>query len=303
MVKKVSLPLFEGETLALVGESGSGKTTLANTIMGLFKEYEGSLMLDGKDVSSRTEQFYKTVQMVFQNPHDSISHRYNVLQAIKEPLDIHGEFSEKQKEEMVQQIAIEVNLPRDKSFLEKYPHHLSGGEAQRVAIARALILNPRVLLADEPTASLDASIQAKIMRLLLDIQERRGLALLLITHDIALARKVSDRIAVMLNGEIVESAPAYLLLSQPFHPYTRALIQAAGVGLFKRAAGIGHCFSKTMVKEPPQGPLAAKHNGCSYAERCAYAVTRCFMERPLEDYPVKANTEHTVKCFFAGAEQ
>lgn len=223
-VREVDLTLYQGETLALVGESGSGKTTLARTVMGLLKEDGGEFCLEGANISKRDAFFYQRVQMIFQNPMESISHRMNVLQAVREPLDINRPGDEEANNHLVRKALDEVELPGDQYFLNKYPHHLSGGEAQRVAIARALVLEPRVLIADEPTSALDASIQAKIIKLMLSLQEKRGLAILLITHDIALARKVSDRMAVMLKGSIVEEGPAGKLLGSPRHQYTRLLV-------------------------------------------------------------------------------
>ncbi|MCG8401489.1 MAG: ABC transporter ATP-binding protein [Firmicutes bacterium] len=226
-VQDVNLTLYEGETVSLVGESGSGKTTLAKTIMGLFKDHAGEILLEGQNYAPGKKAFYQKVQMIFQNPGESISHRMNVLQAVKEPLDIRNSDSEEEKLARVKQVLHEVELPCDHAFLSKYPHHLSGGEAQRVAIARALVQNPRVLVADEPTSALDASVQAKILKLLLNLQEKRGLAMLLITHDIALAKKVSDRMAVMVQGRIVEEGPAGEVVYNPRHAYTKRLLAPA----------------------------------------------------------------------------
>lgn len=226
-VKGVTLTLYEGETLALVGESGSGKTTLALTVMGLLEADKGEVWLEGQKVEHRDREFYRRVQMVFQNPRESLSHRMNVFQLVKEPLDVQGGEREEEKIERVKRVLEEVELPAEEAFGRKYPHQLSGGEAQRVALARALVLNPKLLIADEPTSSLDASIQAKILKLLLNLQEKRGLALLFITHDLALARKVSDRLAVMKEGWVVEQGPTAEVLSKPRHPYTRALLSLA----------------------------------------------------------------------------
>jgi len=226
-VREVELTLYEGETLALVGESGSGKTTLALTIMGLLPPDKGEIWLEGQKVLLRDKGFYQRVQMIFQNPKESLSHRMNVWELVKEPLDVQGWGSEEEKLERVRKVLEEVELPADDFFLRKYPHELSGGEAQRVAIARALVLDPKLLIADEPTSALDASIQAKILKLLLSLQEKRGLAMLFITHDIALARKVSDRLAVMKDGCIVEEGPASEVITHPKHPYTRTLLRLA----------------------------------------------------------------------------
>jgi len=226
-IESVSLHIEAGETLSLVGQTGSGKTTLAKTIMGLHQPTEGDVYLEGAKVDSRGRDFYKRVQMVFQNPGESLSHRLSVLEAVVEPLDIQEIGTDEERKEKARQVLGEVELPRTNDFLSKYPHQLSGGEMQRVAIARALVLDPALLIADEPTAFLDASIQAKILKLLLNLQEQRGLSMLYITHDIAAARKVSDRIAIMLNGKIIEEGSSNEIVAAPKQGYTRSLLRAA----------------------------------------------------------------------------
>jgi len=226
-IESVSLHIEAGETLSLVGQTGSGKTTLAKTIMGLHQPTEGDVYLEGAKVDSRGRDFYKRVQMVFQNPGESLSHRLSVLEAVVEPLDIQEIGTGEERKEKARQVLGEVELPRTNDFLSKYPHQLSGGEMQRVAIARALVLDPALLIADEPTAFLDASIQAKILKLLLNLQEQRGLSMLYITHDIAAARKVSDRIAIMLNGKIIEEGSSNEIVAAPKQGYTRSLLRAA----------------------------------------------------------------------------
>ena len=226
---QVSLYLDEGETLAVVGESGSGKSTLANVIIGLVAAEKGEIYLEQELVIRRDKSFYRRVQIVFQEPVASISHRYNVLRAVAEPLVLQYGGKPEEHVDRVKRVLEEVQLPGDDAFLNKYPHHMSGGEAQRVAIARALTLSPKLLIADEPTSALDPSIQAKIMRLLLDIQEERGLGILLITHDLALARKVSDRMVVMRGGQVIEEGLSEQVTASPVNSYTRELLSAAPV--------------------------------------------------------------------------
>jgi len=226
-VDGVSLAIAAGETLALVGQSGSGKTTLAKTIMGLHQPQAGAVYLEGKKVTDRKKAFYRRVQMIFQNPGESLSHRLSVLELVTEPLDIQRIGTKAERREKAIRTIGEVELSTEERFLDTYPHHLSGGELQRVAIARALALDPDLLIADEPTAFLDASVGAKILKLLLNLQENRGLSLLYITHDIAAARKVSDRIAVMLAGKIVESGPSARVVAAPQQDYTRRLLASA----------------------------------------------------------------------------
>lgn len=226
ILKGISLTLYEGETLALIGESGSGKTTLAKTLLGLWPADEGTFRIDGRDDWDR-RQFYERIQLVFQNPKEAFSHRLNVGEIVREPLDIHDRGSKEERDRKVRQVLVDVDLPGTEDFLQRYPHQLSGGEAQRVAIARALILEPKLLIADEITASLDAGVQARVVRLLMRLQDTHGLALLFITHDIALARKVSDRAIVLKDGLIVEAGLSSIVFSQPVHPYTRQLVDAA----------------------------------------------------------------------------
>jgi peptide/nickel transport system ATP-binding protein len=226
-VDSVSLHIEGGETLALVGQSGSGKTTLAKTIMGIHQPAGGAVYLGETKVGKRGQGFYRKVQMIFQNPGESLSHRLSVLEAVMEPMEVQGIGTREERERKAIQVLGEAELPQTEDFLHRYPHHLSGGELQRVSIARALVLDPELLIADEPTAFLDASVQAKILKLLLNLQEQRGLAILYITHDIAAARKVSDRIAVMLDGRIVEEGPSSEIVAAPKHDYTKSLLNSA----------------------------------------------------------------------------
>jgi peptide/nickel transport system ATP-binding protein len=226
-VDGVNLTLEHGETLALVGQSGSGKTTLARMINGILEPDLGEVFLEGQKVEKREKEFHRTVQMVFQNPGEALSHRLSVLEAVREPLEIQKIGTKVERDEIARKVISEVELPATEAFLNEYPHHLSGGELQRVNIARALVLDPKVLIADEPTAFLDSSIQAKVLKLLLNLQENRGLSLLFITHNIAVARKISDRIAVMRQGKIIEEGSAKQVVERPLNPYTKQLIEAA----------------------------------------------------------------------------
>ena len=226
-VDSVSISIAGGETLALVGQSGSGKTTLARLIVGLLEADGGDVYIEGERVGGRGKDFYRQAQMISQNPGEALSHRLSVQELVMEPLDVQGIGTREERRQRAARVLEEVELPVSGDFLDTYPHHLSGGELQRVAIARALVLDPRLLIADEPTAFLDPSIQAKILKLLLNLQEQRGLSMLFITHDIAMARKVSDRMAVMLDGKIVEEGPSNRIITAPQHPYTRSLVNTA----------------------------------------------------------------------------
>jgi len=227
VLSDIDLTLYEGETLALVGESGSGKSTLSKLIMGLYEPDSGEVILEKQKVHRRDISFYSRVQMIFQNPKESVSHRMNVLDAVLEPLVVHKKGTREERLIRARKALDLVELPTTDDFLERYPHQLSGGEVQRVAIARALALGPKLLIADEPTSALDPSVQAKILKLLMGLQDKMGLAMLFVTHDIALARKVSDRMAVMLKGQIVETRATNEVLSNPENPYTRKLVDCA----------------------------------------------------------------------------
>ncbi|MGP8319585.1 MAG: ABC transporter ATP-binding protein [Methanosarcinaceae archaeon] len=224
VLKGVSLVLEEGEILALVGETGSGKTTLAYLVAGTIKPDSGEINFRGRDVGNiNRKEFSRMVGLIYQSPRDSISHRFTIFEAIAEPLRIHGLF-DGGSAKRIKDALKEVQLPGEDYFIQKYPHELSGGELQRVAIARALILEPDLLIADESTSFLDPSVQAKILKLLLDLQNERGISMLFVTHDIGVARKVSDRIAVLHDGNIVENAPSHCVIENPQHPYTKLLI-------------------------------------------------------------------------------
>ncbi len=227
VLKDISITLDEGEILALVGETGSGKTTLAYLTAGTIKPDGGEITFRGKDVGEiNKKEFFKTVGIVYQSPRDSISHRFTVFEAIAEPLRIHGLFDDSSVKRIKNALK-EVHLSNEDYFMQKYPHELSGGELQRVAIARALILEPDLLIADESTSFLDPSVQAKILKLLLYLQNERGISMLFVVHDIGVARKVSDRIAVLHDGMIVENGPSHQVISNPQHFYTKLLIDAS----------------------------------------------------------------------------
>lgn len=244
----VNITLCEGETLALVGESGSGKTSLSKVIMGLYEADTGAVILEGRRVDKGDSEFYRRVQMIFQNPKESVSHRMNVLHAVLEPLQVQKSGSHEERLQRVKEVLRMVELPDDDDFLKRYPHELSGGEVQRVAIARAIALGPKLLIADEPTSALDPSVQAKILKLLMNLQDRMGLAIIFITHDIALARKVSDRMAVMHRGRIVEVGPTNEILIGPQHPYTRRLVDCAS-GRYERENDEIEMLKKTAAME------------------------------------------------------
>lgn len=232
-VRGVSLHVGAGEVLGIVGESGSGKTTLGRSIMRLMEPDAGSILLDGEDFRALKGEPLKRarrrMQMVFQDPFGSLNPRHRVSAIIGEPLVIHGE---PDVDRRVQELLALVGLPADAGT--RYPHEFSGGQRQRIAIARALSLKPRIIIADEPVSSLDVSIQSQIINLIADLRAEFGLAMIFISHDLSVIRHVSDRVAVMHRGEIVETGPVEAIYERPAHAYTRMLIGA--IPKLRRAA-------------------------------------------------------------------
>jgi len=229
-VRGVSLEVFEGEVVAVVGETGSGKSTLGRLLAGLLAPEAGRIWLEGRDLAAANgdlKRLRRRIQLVPQDPFDSVSPRLDVRQIVREPLDVQRIGSPAERDRQAAAALRAVGLPADAPFLTRHAHELSGGQLQRVVIARALALEPKLLVADEPVALLDASEQAKLMILLKQIQTERGMGLLLIAHDLALVRKVADRILVLRAGQIVEQGPASGVIAAPRHAYTRALLAAA----------------------------------------------------------------------------
>jgi peptide/nickel transport system ATP-binding protein len=228
-VRNATIQIREGEVVGLVGESGSGKSTLARLIVGLEAPDAGSVRFEGEELAGRrlSELARRRIQLIFQDPYEALSPRLTVMELIREPLDIQRIGSRRDREDRVREVLAAVNLPTQPAFLGRYTDGLSGGQLQRIAVARALVLQPKLIIADEPVSMLDASESAKLIRLLKRLQNERGMAMLFISHELALVRKVADRIAVMRNGEIVEFRPSHLVLSAPRHPYTQSLIAAS----------------------------------------------------------------------------
>jgi ABC-type glutathione transport system ATPase component len=229
-VDGIDLQIGAGETVALVGESGSGKTTTGRMLTLLERPTAGRIMFDGRDVTGlqgrELRDYRRTVQIIFQNPYEALDPRLTVGQSLAEPLRLHRIGSPRERRTRVEAILAEVDLRPAASFIDRYPSDLSGGQLQRVAIARALVLSPRLIVADEPVSMLDVSVRAGIMMLLLKLQQSHGLSCLFITHDLAVARYLAQRIAVMYRGDIVEQGPTDALIARPEHPYTRLLIAA-----------------------------------------------------------------------------
>jgi len=273
----VSLAVAPGETLAVVGESGCGKSTLANCLTGLTEPSGGTLLLEGEDAGEILRRdpmrFRRRVQIVFQDPYASLNPRRSVGDAIGDALRIHGLAARRDRRDRVAGLLAEVGLAAE--HLDRYPHELSGGQRQRVAIARALAVEPRVVICDEPVSALDVSIQAQVINLLRDIQARRGVAYLFISHNLALVRHIADRIAVMYLGEVVELGDAAALRRRMLHPYSRAL--------FAAAPEIGRSSRDPDRPPPLSGDVPSPidpPSGCRFHTRCPHAEARCTAEAP-----------------------
>ena len=232
-LKKISLDIFKGEIFGLVGQSGSGKTTMARLVVKLENPDDGSILLEGKGINHLKgrdlKAFRMKVQMIFQDPYQSLNPHLAVSDTILEPLAIHGIGTREERRGKVVKSLESVGLSPATDYMYRYPHQLSGGQRQRVAIARAMVLKPELVVADEPTSMLDATIAIQLFRLILDIRDRFGVTFLFITHNLAAARFLCDRIAVIHNGEIVETGPAEKIIREPQHDYTRKLIAAQPV--------------------------------------------------------------------------
>jgi peptide/nickel transport system ATP-binding protein len=275
--------LRAGEVFCLVGETGSGKTTLSLIAAGFLKPDQGNRIFDSGNMDEWIRRDYpslaKRIGVIYQNPAESVSHRLNVFDIVAEPLRIQGStLDQTDLRDRVHRVLADVHLPTDSGFLKRYPHELNMGAIQRVCLARAIVPGPDLLIADEPTSALDPSVQAKVINLLLDLQIEKGLTLLFVTHNIGLARKIADRIGVMLAGRMVEIGPAHEVLSHPFHPYTRALIESAG--------GRGRSCGTEMGN--------TRERGCPFVRRCERAGEVCLREFPPDG--AQEDDRHIVQC-------
>ncbi|MDE2277817.1 MAG: ATP-binding cassette domain-containing protein [Burkholderiales bacterium] len=276
-VDEVSFKVLPGETLGLVGESGCGKSTLARCIVRLHDCTSGALRFEGRDITHLGARAMRPIrprlQMVFQDPYTSLNPRRRVGDLIAEPLRVHGRRSRAEVAERVRELAALVGLLPEQ--LSRFPHEFSGGQRQRIGIARALALEPRLIVADEPVSALDVSIQAQIVNLLAELQERLGLTYLFIAHDLSVVRQVSTRTAVMYLGSIVEIGATDTLYEQPAHPYTAALISAVPVPSVAASAR----RHKIVLAGDPPSPLDPP-SGCRFHPRCAVATQVCRSVRP-----------------------
>ena len=276
-VDGVSFDIMEGETLGLVGESGCGKSTCGRAILRLYELTDGSVTIDGTDIATRSpedlRQVRPTMQMVFQDPQASLNPRMTVSAIIGEPLDEHTKLSKQERSERIYELMDQVGLNRD--FANRYPHEFSGGQRQRIGIARALALNPKFIVCDEPIAALDVSIQAQVVNLLEDLQDKLGLTYLFISHDLSMVRHIADRVAVMYLGKVVELASREDLYADPMHPYTKALLSAVpepDPALHEAQERIILTGDVPSPSKPPQG--------CNFCTRCPAVMDICRNEEP-----------------------
>ena len=276
-VDDVELEVKKGSTVGLVGESGSGKTTLGKTVLRLLAPTAGKIFFEGEDIteldSTRLRSLRREMQMIFQNPYGSLNPRMNVGSLVSEGISIHDTVKKEERGEFVTRLLGEVGLGAD--VMSRYPHEFSGGQRQRIAIARAISLHPKFVVCDEPVSALDVSVQAQIINLLKDLQRKHGLSYLFISHDLRVVKHVSDLVAVMYLGKIVEVAPSEEIYSNPAHPYTRMLISA--IPEIRRTGGKngGEASISGEIRS-----LADIPSGCSFHPRCPLATEVCSRETP-----------------------
>lgn len=290
-VTDVSFCLQRGELLGIVGESGCGKSTLARLLVGSIPASEGTMILSGRDythIKGREKRiFRRNIQMVFQDPLSSFSPRMKIGTYLSEPRRNYDRISRKQALSEAETLLEQVGLPAD--FIHRYPHELSGGQLQRVAIARAIAIQPDLLICDEATGALDVSIQNQIAQLLVELVEKKNIGCIFIGHDLALVRSVTQRIAIMYLGRIVELLPSEDLEQSCLHPYTKALLNAVFDVYCDQTQEID------LLQGEPPSPLEL-HQGCAFARRCPQAGSECLEKQPALK---KAGPDHLVACFHA----
>lgn len=288
-VDGVSFSINKGETLGLVGESGCGKTTVGRTILHLYKPTGGEIWYNGKQIKSKSDikEFRKKATMVFQDPYSSLNPRMTVSDIIGEPLDVHKLVKDKkERQDRILELMGYVGL--NSEHAARYAHEFSGGQRQRIGIARSLAVNPDFIVCDEPVSALDVSIQAQVINMFDELQEKLGLTYLFIAHDLLVVRHISDRIAVMYLGRMVELAPAAEIYDHPLHPYSKSLLSAVPVPDPK----IARANKRIVLTGDIPSPLNAP-SGCPFRTRCQYACEKCAESMPPFE---EVSTGHFVAC-------
>jgi peptide/nickel transport system ATP-binding protein/oligopeptide transport system ATP-binding protein len=291
-VDGVDFTIASGETLGLVGESGCGKSTLSRTLLRLIEPTEGEILFAGRDITHMSPSALRAersdMQIVFQDPIGSLNPRLRVRDIVAEGLTVRGRATRAEREDLVRDALERVGLP---SALDRFPHEFSGGQRQRIGIARALVLKPKFIIADEPVSALDVSIQSQVLNLLVDLQSELGLTYLFVAHDLAVVSFISDRVAVMYLGKIVELAPTKSLFDEPLHPYTVALMSAIPEPRLTARR------SRIVVGGDVPSPINPP-SGCRFHTRCPIAQPICSVEEP----PLEAKADgHLVSCHFPGS--
>jgi oligopeptide transport system ATP-binding protein len=293
-VDDVSFDIYQGETLGLVGETGCGKTTVGRTMLRLYEPTSGNILFEDNDLAkvneSQMRKMRKHMQMIFQDPYASLNPRMTVGSIVAAPLDVHGVPDGKNKKGRIDELLQMVGLNPD--FVNRYPHEFSGGQRQRIGIARALAVNPALIVCDEPISSLDVSIQAQVVNLLEELQDKLGLTYLFIAHDLSMVRHISDRIAVMYLGKIMELTDRDEIYLNPLHPYTQALMSAVPVPDPDIASRRRRIILQGDIPSPANPPV-----GCNFNTRCPIAKDICFKDEP--EYR-EIHAGHWVACHFAG---
>ncbi len=289
-VDGISFKIKRGETLSLIGESGCGKTTAGRTILRLIEPTDGKIIFEGRDITNIPEKelrpIRKEMQIIFQDPYASLSPKMKIGEAISHPLLIHNLADKEEAKEIALKMLKRVGLTPEEEFYNRYPHHLSGGQRQRVVIARAMVLKPKFVVADEAVSMIDASMRASILELLNDFKREYNLSMLFITHDIDIGKLISDRLAVMYLGKIVEIGRVKDILNNPQHPYTKALMEAV--------PSIARRKREKKVKIKGEIPNAIDvPSGCRFHPRCPFAMEICHRKEPEL---VEVEPEHFVAC-------